>query len=539
VSGLQHAKHTLKDQQMGFEYKSFDELANAVKGLHTQCRVLVVAVLAFLSFGLVINNSWKATPDSALYLELGESLAHGQGYNFNGEPHTYVPPGFPALVASAVYIFGDGFLGYRILMALMGLLAAGAGYLFIRRLCGADVGLLVGGLFAVNHDLLFNSTFTTADVPFALFTLIGLNAVLPAAKAPDRISWTIGTGLLMGLPALIRINGWGIPPAAAIFLWCAWKDEAKSAQLIRIAMFLFFAFLPAFAWDFYKTTFPASVNEGSYLNAISGRAAWMQLSIMLTSAWNYAAETSYALTGVMVKTGFLEFIVPVITAVGMAALFLKKERLIIPLVAIQFAGLLLTPAGSRYLLALVPALYLFLASGLLGFTSWVSSRRKKLGNDGRAPRFVLVACFTVMAALNIGHNALTIVQARSAVEFGGAESARDLPFFTAARWLKTHSTNEVVLTMHPRVLHYLSGSPTAELIRSGVPEHEVWVEAQDQIQQLITMRKPAYLFSDAKDTKLFQQVMKTIEHMGLKLEEIPEAGSRKRFQLWRIMKEPN
>jgi len=139
---------------MGFEYKSFDGLADALKGLHTPGRVVALAALAVLSFGLVINSSWKATPDSALYLELGESLAHGRGYMFNGEPHTYVPPGFPALVAASSWIFGDGFLTYRILMAIMGLLAAGAGYLLIRRLCGPDVGLLVGGLFAVNHDLL-------------------------------------------------------------------------------------------------------------------------------------------------------------------------------------------------------------------------------------------------------------------------------------------------------------------------------------------------------------------------------------------------
>ena len=72
-----------------------------------------------------------------------------------------------------------------------------------------------------------------------------------------------------------------------------------------------------------------------------------------------------------------------------------------------------------------------------------------------------------------------------------------------------------------------------------MPEHEAWVKTQDQIQRLVNVRKPAFLFSDAKDTKLLQQVMKTIEHMGLKLEEIPEAaGEHKRFQLWWITKGP-
>jgi len=174
--------------------------------------------------------------------------------------------------------------------------------------------------------------------------------------------------------------------------------------------------------------------------------------------------------------------------------------------------------------------------GLLRSSEWVSSKPRKMGNLVLEPRFILVGCFALMAALNVGHNAMTILQARNPVEAGGAESAKDLPFFTAARWLRGHATNEVVLTMHPRVIHYLSGHPTAELIRSGVPEHEVWVEAQNQIQSLITIRKPAFLFSDSKDPKFYQQVIKAIEAVGLKLKEIPEAGSSGRFRLWKILK---
>ncbi|MBI4964199.1 MAG: glycosyltransferase family 39 protein [Desulfomonile tiedjei] len=522
---------------MAFEYKPFEEIADAVQGLHTPGRVVALAVLTIISFGLIVNSSWRATPDSALYLELGESLAHSRSYTFNGEPHTYVPPGFPSLVAASVRIFGEGFLTYRILMAVMGLLAAVAGYFFVRRLCGPDVGLLVGGLFALNHALLHNSTFTTADVPFALFTLLGLNAVLSAAKNPHNLSWTIAAGILIGIPALIRVNGWGVPPAAAIFLWYAWKDTTRSSKLVMVAVFLVFAFLAPVGWVLYKSSFPGSFNEGSYLNAVSGRTAWMQLSIILTSAWNYVAEINYALIGVVVKTNFLEIIVPAITLVGMVAAFLKRERFLVVLTAIQFAGLLLTPAGSRYVLALIPALYLFLALGLLRFNNWISSKLNNSGRVGLQPKFVLVVCFAVMAVLNLGHNALTMVQARNPVEAGGAETSRDLPFFTAGRWLRSHAANEVVLTMHPRVIHYLSGLPTAELVRSGVPEDQVWVDAQDQIQTLITTRQPTFFFSDAKDTKLYQQVAATIEHMGLKLEEIPEARSSERFRLWRIVKD--
>ncbi len=103
------------------KFSQFNEISEVLQGVYTRRRGLVLAIIIVLQFFLIVNDSWKATPDSALYLELGESLADGRGYVFNGEPHTYVPPGFPAIVAVGARLFGESFLTYRMLMALMGL----------------------------------------------------------------------------------------------------------------------------------------------------------------------------------------------------------------------------------------------------------------------------------------------------------------------------------------------------------------------------------------------------------------------------------
>src|SRR5208337_3814460 len=133
-------------QLMSLQFAIFDDIAHAVQGIYTARRAFVLFLLVGLSFCLIVNSSWHATPDSALYLELGESMARGNGYQFNGEPHTYVPPGYPVLVAISAYCFSANFLTYRILMAVIGLLTAGTGYLLVMRLCGRDAALLIGGL---------------------------------------------------------------------------------------------------------------------------------------------------------------------------------------------------------------------------------------------------------------------------------------------------------------------------------------------------------------------------------------------------------
>ena len=198
------------------------------------------------------------------------------------------------IVAISAYCFYANFLTYRILMAVIGLLTAVTGYLLIMRLCGRDTALLIGGLFAVNHILLQNSTYTTSDVPFALISLLALHATLSAAYSRRIIFWAVAAGLIMGLPPLFRVNGWGLPPAAAFSLFFVWKDRPSIKRLGCAAVFLFFSLIPTLAWEFYKSTFPASVNEGTYINALTGRSLDTQISIILKSAWDYAQESSYA-----------------------------------------------------------------------------------------------------------------------------------------------------------------------------------------------------------------------------------------------------
>lgn len=491
-----------------------------------------MGAVSALGFVLVINSSWKPTPDAALYVALGESLARGEGYLFNGEPHTFVPPGYPLILAGVAHLFGNSFLAYRILMAIMGLLAAVAGYLFVRRLCGRDTALLAGGLFALNHVLLYNSTFTLADVPFALFTLIALQAILAASVGENRVAWTIAAAVLTGILPLIRINGLGVPLAASFFLYCSWKHEMKwSPRLCLLVLFLLLAFAPAGLWEIRKASFPASFSEGSYMSAIVGRKLSTQLLIMLEALRGYVPETSYAMTGVVLKTGFLEFLAPVLALVGAVTAWRNGDRLLVPLAAVQYAGFLLSPAGSRYLIVLIPALYLFLALGILRIWRWIC--RKVSASRARA--LTLVGFFSLLALLNVGHNVKTIVSARSAIESNGAETERGLPFYAAARWLKANAPRAIVLTTHPRITHYLSGCPTVTLVRSGFPEHEVWVKDSHLIQRLITERNPQFLFADSRRAALYQSATDAIHGLGMELKEIPIGVLNSRYRLFRIV----
>jgi hypothetical protein len=514
-----------------FHSYPFAEIGQNVKGLYTRPRMFLLAVITVLGFCLIDNSSWRATPDGALYVTLGKSLATGQGYVFNGEPHTYVPPGYPMILAGTAELLGDNFLSYRIVMALLGLLAAGFGYLLIYRMCGSDTALLAGGLFAVNHVLLDNATLTLSDVPFALFTLISLNAVLSASVQKNRAIWIILASVLTGLLPIIRINGLGVPPAAAIFLFYSWKNVKLLRRSFWIALFLLLSFAPFAIWQIWKASFPVAFGEGTYLDGISrqfGDQVWVITSAFL----GYFREGTYALTGVNVRTGFLEFIIPIVTGLGAFTAFRRGDRFLVPLTVIQFLGLLLSTEGSRYLILLIPALYLFLALGILQIVKWISWKISK----SVQPTRILIGCFIFLAVTNSAHNLITIFHCRAALETNGPQSKRSLPFFTAARWLKTYARDARVLTTRARIIHYLSGCRTIPLVRSGVPMHEAWVDTRAQINRLITDTKPNFLFTDSSNRDLYDQVKSSIRNLGFGLKEVPEASSSKRYYLYRILK---
>jgi 4-amino-4-deoxy-L-arabinose transferase-like glycosyltransferase len=510
----------------------FERIAASIPGAFTRTRLYVALAISALSFCLIINSSWNATPDSALYLSLGESLASGTGYVFNGEPHTFVPPGFPALIAGTAWLLGPNFLSYRLLMALTGLLTAWIGYLFVSRLCGRDTALLVGGVFAVNYALLSNCTLILSDVPFACFTLVALHAVLSAARTRCITTWAVIAGLAVGVLPVIRINGLGIPPVAAFFLFCAWKNFAWHKRVLCVGLFVLMAFLPAIMWQWWKASFPVSVAEGTYFGAVAARRISDQAHVIITTFWGYFAETSETLTGVTLKTGFLEFIAPLIMLVGMVEAFRSGDRLLVPLTVVQFCGLLLSSPGGRYLIFLIPALYLFLALGILKLAPLFTKDHVTPRQSGR----VLVTCFVILAVLNVGHNAITIAKARTALEPRGAESERSVPFFTASRWLKANAPHATVLTTRSRIIHYLSGCPTVTLLRSGVPDHEIWVQQTDQIEKLMRERNPEFLFTDSSRADLYAQVTKALTELGMRVDPIPEATSSPRYRLFRIVR---
>ncbi len=103
---------------------SLDGVAERLGKVRNYAVALIVAW-----FALAVSPAWLPTPDSALYLMLGRSIAQGHGYALDGHPHAYVPPGFPYMLAALERVGLGSMLCLNAAMALIGLASVWMSYL--------------------------------------------------------------------------------------------------------------------------------------------------------------------------------------------------------------------------------------------------------------------------------------------------------------------------------------------------------------------------------------------------------------------------
>lgn len=132
-----------------------------------------VAVLYAVSF----TGRWRVAPDSALAMSLGRSLAEGAGFFYHGEPHKWVEPGLPWLIAASFRLFGtDSYGALAVFILGCGAAALSLVYTLFKLHVGRPGAVLLTALLAVCETFYRYCYQIVTDMPF----LVGMLAVLLA-----------------------------------------------------------------------------------------------------------------------------------------------------------------------------------------------------------------------------------------------------------------------------------------------------------------------------------------------------------------------
>lgn len=211
----------------------------------------MAVALALLHLALVLvslDPSPHGGGDNASYLALARSLReHGtyqELWDPAARPHTQYPPGWPLILAGAMTLGIQPWLGFKVLVALLSSVAVGVSYLWARRLAPPGTALGMGVLLAVGAGVVDLSRWELSDPPFWAFTMLALwgfarlgldrppadgpvDTPPPAPPPADGRPWKAWLGPLALASAATLLayatRSAGLPLVVAAAAWLAWR----------------------------------------------------------------------------------------------------------------------------------------------------------------------------------------------------------------------------------------------------------------------------------------------------------------------------
>jgi hypothetical protein len=343
---------------------SLDEVASRLANIR---RYAVAVILVW--FGLGVSSTWLPTPDSALYLMLGRSIAQGHGYALDGQPHAYVPPGYPLVLAALERCGLGSMLCLNLAMGIIGLLSVWTSYLLVCELASRPVAFVVASLLGFNSLLHVMSALQLSDMPFTLLVLIGLYGLVRGLRGEK---WALEWGTLAILASCwVRVAGVALAVACAFGLLLQPRSTSRWRVAGNVAALLSGVAVTLVIFSVqYQNCLQAehSLPPASYMAGVRALLAQPVATLIgraFANAYESAAEMPRFLMGLQGNPigGLAICLAPAL--VGVARRLKRREFLIAFAAAGYAAGIVMNlPAGPRYLLPVAPLLILYYLEGL-------------------------------------------------------------------------------------------------------------------------------------------------------------------------------
>ena len=312
-----------------------------------------------------VSSQWYLLPDSAVYLLLADSLAHGEGYSIAGQPHTKFPPGFPLLLAALKSVGLGDMLWLNCAMALMGLATLAVTYKLLLQLASHSVAILVSFAVALSHDMYGHSHWQLSEIPFMLLVLSGILSYTRQEKTSIPVL-ELGS-LALVASCWIRVVGMPIALAAAVALVLERKTDRRRAILNAVGVAAAVALTAAYLYWLDRQA-QATVVTASYAAEAGQLAGRSIIDWLLQPALHFYAtggELNRLFTGqeLPLPLALVLLWLPILTGMAVA---LRERKFIGLFVVIAYVGaiLLVRPLVSRYLLPVAPLLLLYYFEGL-------------------------------------------------------------------------------------------------------------------------------------------------------------------------------
>ncbi|MHB8996059.1 MAG: glycosyltransferase family 39 protein [Armatimonadota bacterium] len=377
--------------------------------------ILILMVLC-ASVYLACFNSLQVGQhvDDAYYVMLAQSLLSGQGYHqiaYAGQPlERKYPPLLPLLMVPFLWLSGGALWATKLPSLLSAIACIPVLYLLLRRfLTGPPLWLLVA-LVSLHPLIVGYAGMAMTEAPSLLLTW---SVLLLALIAEEREGWRawLPVALLLALGMLLRTDLIALVAAIA-FLLLARRQWAAAAMVAALSL------APALIWHWYV----GGSSDVSYVQEL--QVGWWDQSPLPLRLWHgltgylfdyipqvtglvfgSAVDQAAAARGLMPVVSGLKVALGLLVLAGFALSWRKLPPLITLFTVLRLGMLTAWPLVTRYLLPLLPFLFLYLAAPF----SW---RRTTSGfrREGPLPTRSVAIVFALLLLPALGRDALLVLR---------------------------------------------------------------------------------------------------------------------------------
>ena len=370
---------------------------------------LLLLVLVFLiSYSYIFDKKLDLNGDNFGYLNYAKAIYDGKGYvtPYSPEfpPTNWFPPGYSALLAGLMTVFGQNVVLFKCFNGLFYLASILLLYAFGRRITNnRPLAFTIAVLLYLNSGLMRYSTILMSEIPylllstFAIYSLTKLEATIQIWK--NKWFW----GVLLGSVGAFYFRSVALGLVGAVFLHFLFEKQWKRLGSYTLGFTLLY--LPWFIRDHMHGL------KSRYLDTMTVANAWRPEEGHINTLGGFLEKMAVNFNDTVVK-GFTEVLFPFINVAEADATMMWGLGLFVLAVTffgawktgkyrIFFGGYLLANVavfllwhsgnGSRYVWPLAPFVALCFFYGLYELLVWGLKKASIKPFNGLGYAFLVVA----------------------------------------------------------------------------------------------------------------------------------------------------
>ena len=236
-----------------------------------QWTAVIVVVLAVV-YGALARRHFDFGADPAAYAGVAASIIAGDGYWFNGRPHTLYPPGYPVLLVPVSWLSGDNYAALSAYTAVLAAIAVGAVAWYSRERLATHRWVPVLMVAFSAPYLAHAASGVASEAPYTAVSVAFLACIERLSRAEDRrVRPAVLLSAALLLVATMAIRGVGLALFAAAGLTLvtrsvnARRNGTASRALDRVLLGAMAMAVPyAIGWAVWTSTARTPLYEGEY-----------------------------------------------------------------------------------------------------------------------------------------------------------------------------------------------------------------------------------------------------------------------------------